>query len=75
MPNELKPEDVMRALECHCTERKFPLIGEDLCEKNCPYFREDFCVQILVRDALALLREKDAEIERLRMELKGETDG
>lgn len=63
--NELKPEDVMRALE-YCG------VGVELriCTKECPYFSiplddtED-CCDVLCRDALALLREKDAEIERL----------
>ena len=53
----MKPEDVMRALEC-CT-------FNPNCEE-CPFTlgRED-CTS-LDQHALALLREKDAEIERLR---------
>ena len=52
--NELKPEDVMRALE---------ICGDETqtCY-NCPY--TDHCNDAH-KDALALLREKDAEIERL----------
>ena len=53
--NELKPEDVMRALEC-CT-------FNPNCEE-CPFGGED-CIN-LDQIALALLREKDAEIERLQ---------
>ena len=69
--NELKPEEVMKALEC-CASLKY------LCEQ-CPIDqkKKDDCIcgQFLAKNALTLLREKDAEIERLRMELKGETDG
>ena len=57
--NELKPEDVMRALE-HCAKHH---INE--CKK-CPYRNHNHCFGTLLADALALLREKDAEIERLR---------
>lgn len=56
--NELKPEDVMRALECHS--------GDGDCFKVCPYFTsvyDESCLKNLVRDALALLREKDATLE------------
>ena len=64
--NELKPEDVMRALELHAD-----------CEMDncfeCPYEKylskaDGNCVHHLSMDALALLREKDAEIERLTEE-------
>ena len=58
--NELKPEDVMKALElCIASRPKC---------KDCPYFIGDIrCKHSkLLRDAIALLREKDAEIERLR---------
>jgi hypothetical protein len=55
--NELKPEDVMRALEC-CT-------FNPKCDE-CPLGGED-CIN-LDQLALALLREKDAEIERLNAE-------
>ena len=70
--NELKPEDVIKALEC-CERRD--------CER-CNYKQRcgDACVLYLCGDALALLRlredlikasdeelaEKDAEIDRLR---------
>ena len=60
MPRELKPENVMRALECHS--------GNGDCFKVCPYFTsvyDESCLKNLVRDALALLREKDALIEAL----------
>lgn len=63
--NELKPEDVMRALECFANEKR--------CEgEQCAYFklRVGFCGSDLAKDALALLREKDAEIERLEKELE-----
>lgn len=59
--NELKPEDVMRALECcviQCAEcRKCPML-----------YRKDnrgTCYTELKRLALALLREKDAYIKKL----------
>jgi hypothetical protein len=64
--NELKPEDVVRALEC-CANRS--------CE-GCPLERpNEDCVSGLPKAALALLREKDAEIERLKdeYEIKCET--
>ena len=62
--NELKPEDVMRALELHAD------YATDNCFE-CPYekylSKADWnCVHHLSMDALALLREKDAEIERLQ---------
>ncbi len=59
--NEMKPEDVMRALECHS------LAGISTCE-DCPYCDTTApgdCGCEMAKDALALLREKDAEIERL----------
>ena len=64
--NELKPEDVRRALEKHADYEN------DNCFE-CPYKNHlstevGNCVDHLVRDALALLREKDAEIERLKSE-------
>jgi hypothetical protein len=59
--NELKPEDVMRALEC-CREDLHMCSVCPLNEHN------DFCQEDLHRSALALLREKDAEIERLKKE-------
>lgn len=68
MPNELKPEDVMRALECCERHGKC---------KECPLKDKGIhgCMFYLMHHAIALLREKDAEIERLRTELKGATDG
>jgi hypothetical protein len=63
--NELKPEDVMRALEC-CHQPVYS------CE-DCPYFGTTkgnvACSERLAKDALALLREKDAEIERLKHQI------
>ena len=57
--NELKPEDVKRALEC-CSS------GDDCIGGKCPYHAScQFCITEISTDALALLREKDAEIERL----------
>ena len=55
--NELKPEDVMRALEC-CT------MGVNWC-KECPIGEGERCVTHLAEAALALLREKDARIKEL----------
>lgn len=60
--NELKLEDFMRALECCNFEAN--------CCDNCPYFKKENCVTKLHQDALALLREKDAEIERLKSTIK-----
>jgi hypothetical protein len=54
--NELKPEDVMRALERCSGER---------CGEKCPCYDMSPCEVYLAQNALALLREKDAEIERL----------
>lgn len=60
--NELKPEDVMRALElCNFNAE---------CD-NCPYVGRCWDLN---KDALALLREKDAEIERLTEENKSLRD-
>lgn len=56
--NELKPEDVMKALECCIEDGYF---------QEC--FLKDFegiSVEDVLKAALALLREKDAEIERLQ---------
>lgn len=58
--NKLNPEDVMKALElCIASRPKC---------KDCPYFIGGIrCKHSkLLRDALALLREKDGEIERLK---------
>lgn len=63
--NELKPEDVMKALECHS------LADISTCD-DCPYCdisEQGNCGCDMARDALALLREKDAKIERLRAEI------
>lgn len=63
--NELKPEDVMRGLE-YCKEHHI-----NKCKK-CPYYNHSHCFYALLSDALALLREKDAEIERLKKYTKGD---
>ena len=64
--NELKQEDVMRALECCKSYRDL-----HACVNVCPYFRAELgcdenCTNRMAQDALALLREKDKEIERLQ---------
>lgn len=62
MMNELKPEDVMRALECHS------LADISTCD-DCPYCdisEQGYCGCDMAKDALALLRENDAEIEKLK---------
>lgn len=57
--NELKPENVMRALElCKSCRDRLP------CD-DCPYFRaelgdDESCINRMAQDVLALLREKDA---------------
>lgn len=59
--NEMKPEEVMKALEC-CKG------GGNAC-LDCIYFYkavDTSCAPFLIKDALALIREKDAEIERLK---------
>lgn len=62
--NDLKQEDVMRALEC-CIKGDIAECGK------CPCYRaKGDCV--MPQAALALLREKDAEIERLNKELDGQ---
>lgn len=65
MSNELKPEDVMKALEC-CSNPNV-----DACSK-CPIYPFSLnwtqyeCMETAIRHALALLREKDEEIDRLK---------
>jgi hypothetical protein len=62
--NKLKPEDVMRALEICAkpySQDKFQNC------KTCPYWLRD-CDKEFISDVIALLREKDAEIERLTKE-------
>ena len=62
--NEMKPEDVMRALE-HCANYK----RQEVSCIGCPLYKK--CdVNTLEGLALALLREKDARIEELEAELK-----
>lgn len=63
--NELKTEDVMRALECWSSGKP--------CQEDCPILEHEegaSCVKLTTRNALALLREKDARIEELEAELK-----
>jgi hypothetical protein len=67
--NEVKQEDVMRALELCKSFRDL-----HACDV-CPYFRaelgdDESCTNRMAQDALALLREKDAEIDRLTTELQ-----
>ena len=58
--NEMKPEDVMQALEC-CDRGSSCVCDCD----NCPYYGCDVpCKDKLHKDALALLREKDALIAK-----------
>jgi hypothetical protein len=62
--NEMKPEDVMRALEC-CASGT----GGDACN-DCPFNERNVCdndMNAIEKAALAILREKDAEIERLNV--------
>jgi hypothetical protein len=65
--NELKPEDVMRALE-RCLTLEYGVAC-----KGCPLSYNDErrigCLETLMNSALALLREKDAEIERLTINM------
>ena len=61
--NELKPEDVMKALEC-CSVY-------DTCD-GCPHFNgvpEYDCRHKAMANALALLREKDAIIARYILQI------
>ena len=62
--NELKPEDVMRATECCATAPMYACNRRD-----CPYYyatsKYSECKHKLLSDVASLLREKDAEIERL----------
>lgn len=63
MLNKMKPEDVMRALEC-CSKSN----AVDACMSGCPLWETDTCPCVedeaaLLKYALALLREKDAILE------------
>lgn len=61
--NELKHEDVMKALECWASGKP--------CQEECLILEHEegaSCLKLTARSALALLREKDAEIERLSAE-------
>ena len=70
--NELKPEDVMRALEC-CASGT----GGDACN-DCPFNERKVCdndMNALEKAALALIREKDALLEEWDAKCKDyETD-
>lgn len=61
--NKQKPEDVMRALECCITKHH-----ENCCQLG-TWSEEWNCMTDLMKKALALLREKDAEIERLTINM------
>ena len=69
--NEMKPEDVMRALEC-CSRN----VGSNC--PDCPYCSlspwSTECRLVLAKDALALLREKDALIKHLDEDRLGWAD-
>ena len=60
--NELKPEDVMKALEICAKPSAISKIAR--C-KRCPYWERD-CSKEFIPDVFALLREKDAEVEMLK---------
>lgn len=64
--NELKPEDVVKALEC-CSD--CDCYNERL-QEDCPFSNVPFCNNYLRKQSLALLREKDAEIERLTAQIE-----
>jgi hypothetical protein len=58
--NEMKPEDVMKALECWVSKKP--------CEEDCPileYEGSHNCLALTMKNALSLLREKDARIKEL----------
>ena len=63
--NELKPEDVMRALECCSAE----ISTRENCSV-CPMGGKRDCMTILYREALALLREKNALLAEWDAKLK-----
>ena len=68
MPREMKPEDVRMALEHHSN----PIVSS--CQ-GCPYMgvseydEDNFCTDYLIKDALALLCEKDATIADYIMQI------
>lgn len=64
--SKLKPEDVMRALEC-CAEDTSEACLKCVFGLTPPY---PVCKTMVAKQALALLREKDAEIGRLNIELQ-----
>jgi hypothetical protein len=54
---ELKSEDVIRELEC-C----IPACANDCVGRECPYNNGIYCVAIIAKRAISIIREKDAEI-------------
>lgn len=56
-------EKVIKGLEC-CAQD--PDTGEDCIRLGCSYFNEHPCIQVMCRDALALLKAQDAELGRLK---------
>lgn len=63
--NELKPEDVMRALECCVRRECMPCPNK---ERRTGITE---CMECLMQDALAILREKDKRINELELTLAG----
>lgn len=58
--NEMKTEDVMRALECWTSHKP--------CDEDCPvleYEGSQNCLALTMENSIALLREKDADIKML----------
>ena len=54
-------EMVVKGLECHLDEKV-------ICD-SCPYSVECGCFSLLLNDALKVLKEQEAEIERLEHDL------
>lgn len=61
--------EIIKALEC-CSKAQ---CEQDCVVLGCPYYLEEQCSNKIVVDALDLINRKDAEIERLKEELDGET--
>ena len=60
-------EQIIKALECCCT----PSFSCD----ECPYCNDSHCPTNLRKDAVALIKEQQAEIERLKLEKEGAEAG